>query len=115
MGGAGYYVWQSPEMIADVQAWLDNPAANFGWLLRGNESAASTAKRFATREELEPTFRPLLHVEYVPEPATVMLALAAVAVLGAPRRAARAGRRPSSHLDQHARGVLDAVLDPLEK
>lgn len=86
VGGAGYYVWQSPGLIADVQAWVDNPAADFGWLLLGNESAASTAKRFASREDLEPTFRPLLHVEYVPEPATGMLAVAAVAVLGGVRR-----------------------------
>ncbi len=37
-------------LVADVQAWLDNPAANFGWIMLGDESTGQTAKRFASRE-----------------------------------------------------------------
>ena len=35
-----------------MQAWLDNPATNFGWILRasGEENAVFTDKRFDTRE-----------------------------------------------------------------
>ena len=47
-GGTSTVVWSStasPAMTADVQAWLDSPAANFGWILMGNESAGQTAKR----------------------------------------------------------------------
>src|SRR5512134_2027039 len=38
VGGNGSYAWTSPQMIADVQAWLDNPSTNFGWIVIGNES-----------------------------------------------------------------------------
>ncbi len=51
VSGLGTYTWGSTEqMVADVQGWLDDPGANFGWLLMGNESFSPTAKRFNTRE-----------------------------------------------------------------
>ncbi|HIN05208.1 MAG TPA: DNRLRE domain-containing protein [Dehalococcoidia bacterium] len=51
IGGTGHYTWSSTEeMVADVQSWLDDPAANFGWLLLGNESSTQTSKRFDSRE-----------------------------------------------------------------
>ena len=50
VGDVGMYTWSSSQMIADVQSWLDNPGANFGWLVLGDESGAGTAKRFDTRE-----------------------------------------------------------------
>ncbi len=47
----GVYTWNStPELVADVQAWLDNPASDFGWILIGDENAGGTDKRFDTRE-----------------------------------------------------------------
>src|SRR3989304_777651 len=36
VGGTGQYSWSSAGMVADVQAWLDNPATNFGWIVMGN-------------------------------------------------------------------------------
>ena len=77
----GFYAWSSPALIADVQAWLDQPGENFGWLLRGNEDVDLTSKRFDTRENIEPTFRPVLAVTYVPEPATAWLAVGGMALL----------------------------------
>jgi hypothetical protein len=74
----GAYTWPSTQqLVADLQSFLDTPAANFGWILIGDESAASTSKRFSTREEPQAALRPLLTVEYtVPEPLTsVMLIL----------------------------------------
>jgi len=63
----GFYTWgPTAGMVADVQTWLDAPAANFGWLLLGNETTTTTAKRFNTREHSDPTTRPALIVEYVP-------------------------------------------------
>lgn len=63
------YGWGSTTaMAADVQEWLDNPAGNFGWMLIGNESTASTAKRFDTRENLTPEFRPVLAVTFTLPP-----------------------------------------------
>lgn len=63
----GFYTWgPTAGMVADVQTWLDTPATNFGWLLLGNETTMTTAKRFNTRENSDPTSRPVLIVEYVP-------------------------------------------------
>ena len=51
VAGNGAYTWQStPELVADVQRWLDSPSANFGWVVLGSESAPPTAKRFNSRE-----------------------------------------------------------------
>ena len=36
--------------VGDVQRWLDDPAQNFGWLLKTNEAAPQTALRFNSRE-----------------------------------------------------------------
>ena len=69
VAGNGYYTWQSPQLATDVQAWLDNSALNFGWLIRGDESSSTTAKRFNTRENPSSATRPMLIVAYViPEP-----------------------------------------------
>lgn len=60
------YVWSSPQMVADVQNWINNPAVNFGWMLRGDEVNEYTSRRWATREHPDPALRPALTVEYVP-------------------------------------------------
>ncbi len=64
VGDTGGYVWSSSQMLADVQAWIDNPAANFGWILIGNESADSTAKRFDSKENGSVSNRPALTIEF---------------------------------------------------
>lgn len=65
VGSAGAYVWGStPALEADVQAWLDDPASNHGWLLIGEEGSPSTSKRFASREDPLQDMRPQLVVVY---------------------------------------------------
>lgn len=82
----GAYEWTSARMVADVQSWLDNPALNNGWLVRGDESASGTAKRFATREEAVESQRPLLTITYtVPTPGAAGV-LAGAGLLAARRR-----------------------------
>ena len=44
------YTWSGSGLLADVQAWVSNPASNFGWVILGNEIDAGTAQRFNTRE-----------------------------------------------------------------
>ncbi len=57
-----FYTWEStPEMVADVQDWLDNPEVNFGWILIADE-ARRTAKRFVSREGADSTHHPVLSV-----------------------------------------------------
>jgi hypothetical protein len=49
--------------VADVQSWLDNPAANFGWmLLSASEELNFSARRFAAREDTDRA--PVLTIEY---------------------------------------------------
>lgn len=65
------YVWTStPGMVADVQSWLDSPATNFGWLIKNNEPPApqGRAKRFDSRENPTPEFRPRLQIDYTAPP-----------------------------------------------
>ncbi len=66
IGAVGMYTWSSSQMVADVQSWLNNPAANFGWLVLGDESAIASAKRFDTRESASP---PVLTIQFRPAPA----------------------------------------------
>lgn len=65
VGGVGYYTWGSnTQMVNDVQGWVDDPSSNFGWLVLGDESTNTTAKRFDTVENDSLNFRPLLTVVY---------------------------------------------------
>ena len=50
----GNYTWTSAQMAADVQSWLNNPSANFGWEILANESIIKTAKRFSSRQGATP-------------------------------------------------------------
>lgn len=64
------YEWGSTDqMVADVQMWLDNPSSNHGWLLMGNETAASV-KRFGTREIASAASRPTLILTFDRIPST---------------------------------------------
>ncbi len=64
-----FYTWSSsPGIVADVQSWLDSPQANFGWVVISEQEAARviTAKRFDSRENIQPAFRPVLQIVYRP-------------------------------------------------
>lgn len=68
VGGLGFVTWAStPDLVADVQQWLDRPADNFGWLLLGDESEAATAKRFDSRET-GGAQAPSLRILFTPSP-----------------------------------------------
>jgi hypothetical protein len=77
----GSYSWSGTQLSSDVQAWVQNPATNNGWILLGDESSVRTAKRFNTRENTNPTTRPVLTVEFTPAP-TVPVPPWATAMLG---------------------------------
>ena len=62
VGATALYTWGSnAAMVSTVQNWLDNPASNFGWLVKGNESTDQSTKRFESRES---TTKPTLTITY---------------------------------------------------
>jgi hypothetical protein len=65
-GASDAPTWSEPNMTADVQAWLDDPASNFGWMIRGNELGMNTAKKLASRHWRIPEQRPRLIVDFTP-------------------------------------------------
>jgi hypothetical protein len=82
----GVYTWSSAAMVADVQAWLDDPGANFGWFILGDEEQFPSAKRFDSRQHPEPANRPALTITYVPSPGASLLLLAGAAAATPLRR-----------------------------
>ncbi len=92
------YVWGSTAaLVGDVQQWLDNPAANFGWsLVNANEGSSGSVRAFYSRSAmqnsqgnpLDPSWRPRLIVDYsfVPEPTAAALLLLAASPAVALRR-----------------------------
>ena len=52
-----------PGLVLDVQDMLDNPAANYGWLFKTDETAGVSARRFNSREATSNT--PVLRVTYL--------------------------------------------------
>ena len=63
VAGLGDYTFSAAGMAADVQMWLDNPASNFGWLVRSqDETTAGTIRRFAGR--LAAANTPRLVIDY---------------------------------------------------
>jgi len=57
----------SAELMGDAQHWLDDPASNFGWLIKDQfESTSQTARRFGSREH--PTEQPRLLLEFTSPP-----------------------------------------------
>jgi hypothetical protein len=65
VSGPGAYTWNStPKLVADVQAWVNSPKNNFGWILIGDESQSPSAKVFDSSESTNTTARPKLTVVY---------------------------------------------------
>lgn len=64
----GVYSWgPTVEMASDVQGWLDNPATNFGWQVRGDElQAPPSARRWGSRENPSASDQPRLVITFSP-------------------------------------------------
>lgn len=53
IAGVGDYTFTGAGLVADVQAWLDQPGTNFGWLLRSqDEDTLGTIRRFTSRGDI---------------------------------------------------------------
>ncbi len=77
---SGSASWSSTALRDDVQAMLDAPATDFGWVVIADEGvAAPNVRGFGTHEQSSANARPVLVIEYneaTPVPVTTPLASA---------------------------------------
>jgi hypothetical protein len=67
VSGPGTYTWTGSGLAVDAQRWVSNPTTNFGWiLLDPNNANPESAQRFNSRENSDPTTRPVLTVTFTP-------------------------------------------------
>jgi len=52
--------WSGAGVVSDVQAWVNTPSANFGWVMVGPETTAQRVRKFYSSEAAQ--FRPRLTV-----------------------------------------------------
>ncbi len=65
IGEAASYSWEStPQLVADVQSWLEDPQTNFGWAIVGSETERASAKRINSVQNPNESLRPLLQIEF---------------------------------------------------
>lgn len=70
------YDWTSPELVSDVQGFVDGDFENFGWILIAEPGGR--AKRFFSLNNVDAIVLPQLVVDYtpIPEPGVTSLLLA---------------------------------------
>jgi hypothetical protein len=68
VSGLGGHTWSGAGLAIDVQAWLDEPDNNSGWILIGPDIDKS-ARRFDSREHTVAANRPKLTITYTLAPA----------------------------------------------
>ncbi len=91
-GSTIYSINSAPDLVADVQSWLDNPATNFGWLFKGSsEGTTGTARRFSSTEVPDGSgagLIPQITVSFtaVPEPSRCLLSSFGMVLLVLRRR-----------------------------
>jgi hypothetical protein len=108
VGDSPYLFPSTPELIADVQAWLDHPASNFGWMLRcEDESPNFTARRFGSREDAGSLPQLFLQFTVIPEPSALLLLAAGLLAVGcgALRSRSRHGRHRTVFGSEPARST----------
>ncbi len=89
-------LWAStPQLVADVQRWVDDPASNHGWLVRGDELGQQNATRLASRNSVDAQAQPRLQVQWLAPSADAEVPLPpwALALLGLGAGAALLRRR----------------------
>lgn len=110
---SGTAVWSStPQLVLDVQTWLEHPANNFGWLLKTDEMGTGRTRRFDSREHTSSPQPPELQVTFLAPGQIGQIGPAcgspplALAVQGAPVQ----GTNLTFQVAQGPPGALAAVL-----
>lgn len=73
--GTGTYTWTTSSTLTTMlQAWLDTPASNFGWLIVGDETTAgATAKQLSSRQGTTPPVLTLTYLKATYSPVLTVL------------------------------------------
>ncbi len=66
--GTGSYVWDSSQLVMDIESWLDQPDQNFGWIFRGDENTTANSKRFSSVQNSISSERPRLKINLTVPP-----------------------------------------------
>jgi hypothetical protein len=69
VSGVNFFAWSSPGLVSDVQGWLNNPASNFGWLMRCPETVEGASKRFVSGDSTNTFQVPMLTINFTRPPA----------------------------------------------
>lgn len=64
VNGIGDYSVGELGLAEDVQAWIVDPAGNFGWVMIGEEDSPQTVRRFGSRQHPDAAVRPKLTIAY---------------------------------------------------
>ena len=104
ISNVGLYLWPSnATIVSDVQAWVDAPSSNYGFILISqSEGTQGTARRFSSREQPVGGTPPHLNITYstVPEPGTFGMLLGGfLGLAGISQRKMRAAVKGSALLD----------------
>lgn len=62
----GLFIFDSEELVNDVQDMVFNPGDNFGWMILGDETDPMNARRIASRENPTAGSQPMLSVTFIP-------------------------------------------------
>lgn len=54
------YTWSSNGMVNSINAWIQRPTTNFGWIMTGNETQTQSVKRFISREAVDTSGNPMI-------------------------------------------------------
>jgi hypothetical protein len=82
VAGPADYVWDSTAaLVADVQAWIDDPGSNAGWILIGVEGGNTNSRAFDTHEHPTVAVHPRLAITFTPPVAVVPAAWTGVKAL----------------------------------
>jgi len=102
--------WTGSGLVADVQAWVDGTAENFGWILIGNESALQTTKRFnsADNTTVSAGQRPRLTVSYLPPEEETPTPTATLPPTATPTETPTPTATPTFTADLNGDGRVDA-------
>ncbi|MEY2409128.1 MAG: hypothetical protein QOF48_1798 [Verrucomicrobiota bacterium] len=81
--GDSPYHFVDAQMALDVQNWVNNPAANFGWMLMTDaENTPFTARRFGSHEDANVSPILTVYFEVVPEPGMIGLGVLMLTITG---------------------------------